>query len=702
LLTAILTLGFFFTVTYALAQADEPIAPALPIVQEQAKEPVTSQNQSVIIDTDETKLGDTRENWEPSSLQTYGTKFLIRGKEALTWSLNIEDSGFHNPAIQTSYVKVLTIVNSLFILGLLAIAAMWMLSIIIPRRYLKQVMLYFAAAVIFVNFAMPLTRLFIDSTNLLQKTLLVQDGKNIAIADIVKTPTYGEAIGYENLTPEKSAKKIGIALTENPAEKEVTIGKVSGPERQILGIVNGEPAEIIDLTMQPTDDQKIVLNPDQQITVTGESGFHSETEQSIFSFIMIAATGLAYFALALIFVLRIVILWALLILSPILFLLGIFKLTRGWFWNWLAIYGRWLFIGPLVALGIAVIVNIWKTVGLPITVNSAFTGAEFGSVSNISFLLPGDTTPNTLSTTGEMMEYLVFLMMLYMPIFFGFALTRQKILHGVMTTVVEKWGERRPVLVTPTGAELGGRVTEKIETRAGVLGTLRDMFTTQIARVTETVMPGEMRGFAEHKGAFIPSAANFLPEQLKLTDFHGMLELLGASKESRHSRDLAVEKLANPAIIRDPKEREKHAAVRNEIERRADIGHPEAVILMNEIHEKEKAIEAPKTQAETRVKIDLPQAKETGPIIERVTQEKETEKKTERVIIEKEKPAKGAESVESAEESKGEEEETEKEEEEVEGENKEKKEGKEGEESEPEEIEPAENEKNLTDKQSKN
>jgi hypothetical protein len=169
------------------------------------------------------QIGQAEEGWEPSSLQTYGTKFLIRGKEALTWSLNIEDAGFHNEAIQTSYVKVLTIVNSLFILGLLAIAAMWMFSIIIPRRYLKQVILLYAIAVIFVNFALPITRLLIDSTNLLQKTLLTQDGRNIVITDIIETPTYEQAIGYENLTSEESSKQIDIALANETDYEEFVI-----------------------------------------------------------------------------------------------------------------------------------------------------------------------------------------------------------------------------------------------------------------------------------------------------------------------------------------------------------------------------------------------------------------------------------------------------------------------------------------------
>ena len=92
---------------------------------------------------------------------------------------------------------------------------------------------------------------------------------------------------------------------------------------------------------------------------------------------MVLLTGVAYFAMALIFLLRIVILWALMIVSPILFLLAIFRFTRSYFYNWMEIYARWLLIGPLMALGISIVVNLWQAVGLPI--DSAYPGlGEFG------------------------------------------------------------------------------------------------------------------------------------------------------------------------------------------------------------------------------------------------------------------------------------------------------------------------------------
>ena len=45
----------------------------------------------------------------------------------------------------------------------------------------------YAAAVIFVNFALPISQLFVDGTNLLQNTLMTSDSGRVEISDIIKT-----------------------------------------------------------------------------------------------------------------------------------------------------------------------------------------------------------------------------------------------------------------------------------------------------------------------------------------------------------------------------------------------------------------------------------------------------------------------------------------------------------------------------------
>jgi hypothetical protein len=514
------------------------------------------------------QLGDegAQENWNVSQLETYGIKILIRGKDALTWVLNIEDSGFHNPAIEQSYHKVLTIVNSLFILGLLVIAAMWMFSVIIPRKYLKKIILIYCLTVILINFALPVNQLFIDGTNLLQKTLLTDKDGGIGITDIVQTPAYDGALSYRNEEMENIVtgnKKLTLDIEGEDAD--LPIGKISIP---------GQSPQTIALTSDP-------------VTVFTDSHFSVFQEQTVFRFLIMLATALAYLIIALIFVLRIVILWALLILSPLLLVLAIFRSTRGWFWNWIGLYGRWLLIGPIIALGIAIIVNIWQLSGLPITVNEAYSPEVFSAVkdSNILFYLPGKTTANTLSNTQEMMEYMIFLIMLYLPIFMAFALTRQKFMMAGVSAVSGKILARIKNRQLQTTATENDRVnTETNEKQTGIVENIKYLVGEKIGLMAENMMSiNKLRTAPEKPTKMMESASNFLPERLKETPVPKILELLGKEKGSKKSHARVIEKLARLEQIKDRKEREQVRNVLNEITERSEKQDKESMAILREM-----------------------------------------------------------------------------------------------------------------------
>lgn len=544
-------LGLFLVQTpFAMAQQGDDESATL-------YEPVKKQ---IVQIGDENLLPD----WNISTLETFGIKLLIRGKEALTWTLNIEDGGFHNPAIEETYITVLTIVNSLFVLGLLAIASMWMFSILVPRKTLKKVILLYALAVIFVNFALPVNQLFIDGANLLQKTLLIGKDGNIKITDIVQTPSYESALSYRNEEAGNlisTPKKIGLDLAGSGVD--IPVGKIS---------ITGQPPETIAMTSDP-------------IEVYTDSQFSVFQEQTAFRFLILTATALAYFLIAMLFILRIVILWALLILSPVLLVLGIFQSTRGWFYNWLSVYGRWLLIGPIVALGIAIIVNIWQLSGLPITVDPAYTPETFSTVkdSNVLFYLPGTDTPNTLSNTQEMMEYMIFLIMLYLPIFMAFALTRKRLLQSGASTLsrqfLKPYSPKQSKMSTFHESEKEIKNTEK-----GFMTNLRELVSEKFGFGSETSRKLEkLHTTPEHPTVMMETASNFLPENLSSTPLPKMLELLGQEKSSMKSHHRVMEKLAHVANISEAKQREQVGNVLNEIQSRAEKEDKESMAILHEI-----------------------------------------------------------------------------------------------------------------------
>ncbi len=537
-------------------------------------------------------------DWNTSDLVTAGLKFMIRGKEALGWSLNIEEAGFDSPAIRTTYNKVLTVINSLFIVGLLAIAVMWMFSLLIPRRYLRQVVLVYALAVVFVNFAFPLNRLFIDGTNLLQQTFL----SGVNIGHIAETPNYNDpsAIGYldeSDTLQQTDIRTLTLKLPqkENEAMGDVVVGKLqqdflSPSYTGTLSYLDedGNPRQETVTLHAAGNDPLLRLKADQMIELMYEKRFNPGQEHSIFVFLLMLLTGLAYFGMAILFVLRIVLLWALLIVSPVLFLLAVFHATRSYFINWLGVYARWLLIGPLMALGLLIVVSIWKTVGLPV-VSSYQSLGQFSGLSNIGFYLPGSETVNNLSTTGEMMQYLLFLIMLYLPILFAFMLTRQKWWNSATMALSEKRGEQKTAAAPAAPPEKKTVETERATEKTGILpegirGLLRGRFTgpPEAAAVPEPLKREIARGARP-----METASSFLPEHLALSGMRDMLGLVAGNKDSRHVHRNAVEKLANPEGIADSKEQQNVMAVRQEIENRAEKGDAEASRIMNEVKEME-------------------------------------------------------------------------------------------------------------------
>jgi|GEM_PF-6024707 len=81
----------------------------------------------------------------------------------------------------------------------------------------------------------------------------------------------------------------------------------------------------------------------------------------------------------------------------------------------------------------------------------------------------------------------------------------------------------------------------------------------------------------------MPTASNFLPDNLRQTPVPKMMELLGQQKDSKSSHRHVIERLAHVEQITDRKEKEKTIAVMNEIEGRAQNKDKEAMAILHEV-----------------------------------------------------------------------------------------------------------------------
>ncbi len=543
--------------------------------------------------------------WQADGLLTFGFKFLLRGREAYRWAAQITDSGADSPALEAAYQKVLSVVNGLFLLGLLLVAGLWLFKVLLPRAQLRSTMAAYAFAVLLVNFALPFNRLLIDGSTLLQRTLLPGGEKEAILAQITMDggeADYEKAVGYSTAPeadPTATEKKSSIMLRTagtDPTTPLVTVesGFIGGPSLQLSGTLSGTSGGDINVQGFETSRHFRVAQP-LEVTVQTEKPFAAQAERAVFASILVFLMGTAYLSFALVFILRLIILWAMLIASPVFLVLAIFRFTRGYFLQWLAVYGRWLLLGPFMALGLSAVGGLFSFTGLSggqagLPLSSAYgPGLNFGTATNVSLLLPGQTTPLHFANTAEMMLALVYVLLLFLPLVLAFALTRQKHLTGAFAAITEFVPRAKTVPVK----------IEAPEKRMPEVRPIQEMFSTvthfvggQVGKFAEAAMPSKTPDTIMGRTTPIPSAASFLPEPLALTPPHQLLSLVGARPESRHSREQALEKLSAPEKITEIRERQQVEAVRHEIESRAERGQPEAVVLMAEIQSKTQDVPA--------------------------------------------------------------------------------------------------------------
>ncbi len=390
-------------------------------------------------------------NAEYSSLVTAVGNFTARSSSLLDWSLKIDENGLRNPKIEQIFNKFLNIANGLFIITLLGIALMWNFSVLIPKGVLKKSLAYFIIAMITVNFALPITRLAVDGANLIQNSLFqvttTEETKQIGAEDILLSPglEYGSFVGT------KKSSYIEQSYPQNLGEE-----------------VNKE-------SLSNKDD----LYVDRY------------QEQVIFNIILVALGAIGQLLIALIIVFRYVILWFLLIFSPFLFVLFLVPSLRGIFKYWIWLYSRWILIGPLLAMSLFIIVNIWTHTGVPLeSTYQAPSGLIFPDAINLNISAPG-LNYGFLNTPRTVMKYITALMMLYMAIILPFWLTR-----AIFTSINNNQNNN----------EEKNNLISKIFNRNKETNTNREIYETTSSSGS-SVQAGQKKGFVKPK--LMPDIKNF-------------------------------------------------------------------------------------------------------------------------------------------------------------------------------------------------
>lgn len=341
--------------------------------------------------------------------------FYKRSREALRWVFAIDEIWIDNEIIKEYSLKVLTVVNYLFLIVLLWIALMWNFSSIISHYQIKKTILYFFMAMILMNFSGSLlttaTKLTYLVENIFLNTSFDQyDPWSNKLISINRRITADDLMFFwRNLdTQDVAWMERFESLTHDTRTKfQVT------PSDNIIA---EDPSWNITL--------KSWIN----YTLTQEVSWREESY--LFESAIVLLYALGGFIIAVFMLVRYVFLWFLVVFVPVFFPLFVFKSFSGFgkYWAWL--YVRWLMIGPILTAWIWAVVYIWNNIWIPI--KSIYSPSQWNALfwwSNVLFVPPGShwytPTLGWITDINTMMSLIIGLIMLFAPIIFALWLSKK-------------------------------------------------------------------------------------------------------------------------------------------------------------------------------------------------------------------------------------------------------------------------------------
>lgn len=285
---------------------------------------------------------------------------------------------------------------------------------------------------------------------------------------------------------------------------------------------------------------------------------------------LINLTTFTYNVMGIILILRNIILWFLLVLSPFLALLMPFVFIRNIGWIWIGVFFQWLFYGPLVSLFLAALTKIWVK-GIPFAFDFSRVNKPEGQVYktaiNILYGGPAQTlTPgNSANYIDTFAEYVIALVMLWAAIFLPWLLLRifrdyccaaiaasANTLNAIFDRLRQYPPPEKPLPPT-TGPT----------TTAGMAFELP--FRKAISEMKKESM-ADMAGLSKSATREIASSLN-----MSISSLSDLSRLeMDQTKVSDISDTLS--KIGNPASISTPAERERFSSLRSELVNRATSG----------------------------------------------------------------------------------------------------------------------------------
>ena len=290
---------------------------------------------------------------------------------------------------------------------------------------------------------------------------------------------------------------------------------------------------------------------------------------------VVRATTFTYNVMAIILIIRHVVLWFLLMLSPFLALLLPFIFIRNTGYIWIGVFFQWLFYGPLVSLFIAGLSQVWIK-GIPYAFNftriNKVDSQIFPTAINILYGGPAQilSPTNSANYIDTYAEYIISLVMLWVAMLLPWLLLRifrdyccdiLRQNNAVLMTVLDKIrGVGGPL--PPTSPLISPTVSFKLPFRQKV----EEVKKIDVQRLQE-ISRVNTNELTRSLSLSIGSLAEVARHEMNKEDNKRVTETLN--------------RIANPYIIPQQQDRQFYDQVKKELEVRAQAGDRGAQMILS-------------------------------------------------------------------------------------------------------------------------
>lgn len=331
---------------------------------------------------------------------------------------------------------------------------------------------------------------------------------------------------------------------------------------------------------------------------------------------MLKLTNWSYYFMGGMLLLRKIILWFLLFVSPFLAILLSFAFIKNVGIIWIRVFFQWVFYGPLLALFLGGMASIWKF-GIPFVFDFSRAGTTDGYIypTAINILYGGPAQKLSVINNGNYidtyMEYIITLIMLWAVTIFPWWLLRTfrdyccEGINAMKNMMLANLNPSRPGGPSPSASPVPSII--------GNIGVAM-----KIPRETETTVKTRIETIEEIKKAKTEDISRSL--NIKATNITDIAHF-ETNKALNETTNKNINYLKNPIQASTPAERQKYMNIRSELSSRAaksDVAARQIVGVftaskMEQAHLRQNIITTlPKATPVTQVistRVKLPQTK---------------------------------------------------------------------------------------------